>query len=253
MVERARVFGSVAEAYESYRPSYPEALVDEVLAHAGLGRGDRALEVGAGTGKASRAFAARGLDLLCLEPDAAMAAVLRRTTPSATVEVTMLERFAPQGRRFRLLYSAQAWHWVDADARARLALEVLEPGGTIALFWNGYEVPAALQDAIDEVYARRAPGVLDEEVHYRTQGRTRWHDELRQAGFVDVEQRDYPGRGELDAAAYVALVGTTSSHLLLDEDVRTPLLDEVEAVIEGHPEPLEIPSGTTLWLGRAPR
>ena len=56
MVERALSFGAVASAYERYRPGYPDELVDEVLAYAG--RPVRtALEVGAGTGKATRAFA----------------------------------------------------------------------------------------------------------------------------------------------------------------------------------------------------
>ena len=57
MSERPRrlVFGEVAELYDSVRPSYPDALVDDVLAFAGAGPGDPALEVGAGTGKATRA------------------------------------------------------------------------------------------------------------------------------------------------------------------------------------------------------
>src|SRR5690349_23967672 len=62
---------------------------------------------------------------------------------------------------------------------APVARRVLVPGGAIALFWNDYSVPEALQDAIDAVYARRAPGLLDEEVHYRTLGRTPWGEQLR--------------------------------------------------------------------------
>lgn len=60
MVERALSFGSAASAYERFRPGYPDELVDEVLASAG--RPVRtALEIGAGTGKATRVFAGRGI------------------------------------------------------------------------------------------------------------------------------------------------------------------------------------------------
>jgi len=70
-------FGSVAELYERYRLDYPGEIVDAVVRHAG--RPVRsALEVGAGTGKATRLFASRGIEVTALEPNAAMARVLAR-------------------------------------------------------------------------------------------------------------------------------------------------------------------------------
>jgi len=66
--ERATIFGEVAELYDAARPGYADALAGEVLAYAGLG-GRAAVEVGAGTGKATVAFAAQGIPLLCVEPD----------------------------------------------------------------------------------------------------------------------------------------------------------------------------------------
>ena len=61
--ERRLTFGVVAELYDRMRPSYPLALVDDVLAFAGVGR---ALEVGAGTGKATVLFAARDVEVVAL-------------------------------------------------------------------------------------------------------------------------------------------------------------------------------------------
>jgi hypothetical protein len=60
VIGRALSFGSVASAYERYRPGYPDAVVDQVLASAG-GPVRTALEIGAGTGKATRVFAGRGV------------------------------------------------------------------------------------------------------------------------------------------------------------------------------------------------
>ncbi|HEY6399555.1 MAG TPA: class I SAM-dependent methyltransferase, partial [Solirubrobacteraceae bacterium] len=71
-------FGRVAELYEQARPSYPTTLVDDVLTNAGLGAGEAILEVGAGTGKATRLFAARGHRVVALEPSAEMAGIARR-------------------------------------------------------------------------------------------------------------------------------------------------------------------------------
>jgi 16S rRNA A1518/A1519 N6-dimethyltransferase RsmA/KsgA/DIM1 with predicted DNA glycosylase/AP lyase activity len=85
MTNRALSFGSVAAAYERFRPGYPDEVVDEVLAYAG-GSIRTALEIGAGTGKATRVFAARGIAVTASDPDADMLAELRRHVP-AEVEV----------------------------------------------------------------------------------------------------------------------------------------------------------------------
>ncbi|MCC3772931.1 trans-aconitate 2-methyltransferase, partial [Streptomyces sp. UNOC14_S4] len=139
--ERRHVFGDDAEQYDAARPGYPERLVDEVLEFAAAGTGDPApaLEVGAGTGKATVAFAGRGLPVTCVEPDARMARVLRLRCaglPGVDVEVAGFETWRPGGRRFGLLYCAQAWHWVDEAARWPGARAALRPGGAVALFWN---------------------------------------------------------------------------------------------------------------------
>jgi 16S rRNA A1518/A1519 N6-dimethyltransferase RsmA/KsgA/DIM1 with predicted DNA glycosylase/AP lyase activity len=66
----------VAGEYDDVRAGYPPELVDTVVES--LGRAPRrAIEVGAGTGKATSVFAARFAPIVCLEPDAQMADVLR--------------------------------------------------------------------------------------------------------------------------------------------------------------------------------
>src|SRR5581483_10064412 len=135
---RARVFGEVADEYDRIRPDYPLALVDDVLAYARL-EGAPALEVGAGTGKATVAFAERDVVVTAIEPDKAMASVLARRVAghvNVAVEVAALEDYEPQ-QPFGLLFSAQAWHWTDPAQRWQRAASALAPGGTLALFWNG--------------------------------------------------------------------------------------------------------------------
>src|SRR3954468_21450207 len=73
----ARSCGAAAADYDKYRPRYPDQLVDDVVATLS---GRRVLEVGAGTGIATAAFAARGMAMTCLEPDAEMAAMLSAET-----------------------------------------------------------------------------------------------------------------------------------------------------------------------------
>ena len=58
--------------YDRRRPGYPAALYADLLAL--VDRGGRALEAGAGTGKATVTLAHCGLEVVSFEPDQAMAA-----------------------------------------------------------------------------------------------------------------------------------------------------------------------------------
>ncbi|WP_236718230.1 class I SAM-dependent methyltransferase [Actinoplanes sp. TFC3] len=67
MPDRATSFGAVAADYERFRPGYPAAVADLVAAYAGRPIAT-ALEIGAGTGKATRLFAARGITVTATDP-----------------------------------------------------------------------------------------------------------------------------------------------------------------------------------------
>lgn len=86
MTGRALSFGSVASAYEQFRPGYPDELVREVLTYAG-GPVRTALEIGAGTGKATRVFARHGVAVTATDPDAAMLTELRKHVPASVATV----------------------------------------------------------------------------------------------------------------------------------------------------------------------
>jgi SAM-dependent methyltransferase len=131
----------VAELYDSSRPSYPAALVDDALAFAPPASTGplRVIEVGAGTGKATALFAERGATVLAIEPNAEMAA-LARSNLAAFGDVTVVERefetWEPAAGRFELLVCAQAWHWIEPRVRMAKAREALVEHGAMALFWN---------------------------------------------------------------------------------------------------------------------
>ena len=100
------------------------------------------LEVGAGTGKATTAFAVRGVALTCLEPDPRMAARLEiecAPFPNVSIVVANFEQWVPP-MKFDALIAAQSWHWVDPARRWDLAHHAVRTGGTIAIFWNKYVV-----------------------------------------------------------------------------------------------------------------
>lgn len=242
--ERSVVFGSVAEEYDAARPDYPDQLVTDVLAYAPPGP---VLEVGAGTGKATVSFAARGIDLTCVEPDSRMAARLSAKAPGVRVEIGIFEDFVPD-RPFALLYAAQSWHWVDPDRRWDLAHAALAPSGAVAVFWNQYVVAdPALRDelaAVDRRYdvnsssLHRSREVRAEQAEHQLAGDPR---------YTDLQERHYERTDHYDAGRYLDLVRSVSAYQMLDPGARETLLGQISALIG---DGLDMTLTTDLALAR---
>ncbi|MFF4650498.1 class I SAM-dependent methyltransferase [Streptomyces sp. NPDC001380] len=263
-VVRSRVFGEVAEVYDAYRPGYPDALVDEVLAYAALG-GRPAVEVGAGTGKAAAAFAARGVPLVCVEPDPRMAEVLARTTapyPQVRVEVGAFEEWEPGGRRYGLLAAAACWHWLDRDRRWDLAHAALAPGGAVALFWNGRAVrDEGLRTALAEVDARhgvdRVPhsdplSAWEDEQAAWAEG-TGWPaEECRRDGrFTGLRSVRFREEHRYGTEHWVGYLSSISAYRMLPEDRRASALAGIAGVLDAHGGGIDVVGVSDLFLARA--
>jgi SAM-dependent methyltransferase len=261
--ERRLAFGEVAELYDRARPSYPAALVEDVLELAAPSNPTRALEVGAGTGKATVLFAQRGVAVHALEPSAEMAHVAERNCaryPGVTVERSDFEHWQPHGATFPLLYSAQAWHWVAPESRYANARSVLEPGGVLAAFWNRPDWERCpLREEIDEAYATVAPELLPDGPmrpgSTRPQGNWgRWTEEIDGVeGFERPEVRTYAWDTRYSSREYSQLLRTHSDHIVLDGDTQRRLCAAVQDVIDRHGGVLALTYLTHLCLaGAAP-
>ncbi|WP_371495952.1 class I SAM-dependent methyltransferase [Kitasatospora sp. NBC_00374] len=254
------VFGEAVEQYEAARPGYPEALVADVLAFAGPGR--PVLEVGAGTGKATTSFAAHGLDLTCLEPDARMADRLAgrfAADPRVSVEVVAFEEWTP-ARRYGLLFSAQAWHWIDPARSWDLAHAALEPGGSLALFWNAFGVAdAALFAALAAVNRRYGTdpshiphGAPAESLAGDIEVGGDW-PAAQLAGdtrFTDHVNRRYRGRHSYTSAGYLDLLTSISEYRMMPDTARAAALAHVARTIDDHGGTIELAAVTDLFLAR---
>ena len=169
--EQRLVFGEVAEQYDRARPGYPRQVVDDIVAITGIQPPARVLEVGSGTGKATPLFVDAGFEVVCLEPNADMAAVAGRKfdgVANVTIEVGLLEDW-PAAGDFDLVTAAQAFHWVDHDVRLPKSAACLRPGGALAVFWNWDMGPSSpqLRAAVDDAYETKAPSMVQEPMKAR--------------------------------------------------------------------------------------
>lgn len=235
--ERAESFGAVAEDYDRYRPSYPDALFDDLTALAPTD----VLDVGCGTGKATTQLAARGLKVLGLEIDGRMATVARNH--GLVVEVAPFESWDAHGRQFDLITAAQAWHWIDPDAGAAKAAALLRPGGTLAVFWNHDDGDRRFA----EVYRTVVPELVADDAQ---PAKPTYAMRLAATGLFDVTTREYPWQRSYSADEWVGYVRTHSDHLALAPTVLHELSNRLRATIDAAGGTVRVTGGTYAILAR---
>jgi SAM-dependent methyltransferase len=131
------IFDALVDAYDAARPSYPDALFRDLERLAGRGlAGADVVEVGAGTGIATRAMAERGAGVVAVDIGAAMLARLRSQRPHPVIVRADGEALPFRDQVADLVCYSHSWHWVRVPVAAAEAVRVLRPGGCLALWWN---------------------------------------------------------------------------------------------------------------------
>jgi hypothetical protein len=167
------------------------------------------------------------------------------------------ERVDLHGATFPLLYSAQAWHWIEPEVRYERARAALVDGGLLAAFWNRPAWgPSALRDALSAVYRQFAPELpADFQMHPDNlcpEGDDDWTAEIAPvAQFADPEVRFYRWDQDYSAAAYTGLLSTLSQFRLLEPARRERLLEAIETTVDDHGGTLAMPMVTRLHTARA--
>lgn len=135
--EKSTSFGQAASAYESGRPGYPAEAVAWLLAPVREpGRALRMADVGAGTGKLTRAVVELGADVVAVDPDADMLATLRENARGVPTFVGTAENLPLPDSGLDAVVMGQAWHWVDVEPASLETARVLRSGGVLGLIWN---------------------------------------------------------------------------------------------------------------------
>jgi SAM-dependent methyltransferase len=148
-------FGRSAREYELGRPEWPAELIDRVVSALELGPRASVLDLGAGTGKLTRALVPRFAHVYAVEPDDAMRAVLEEVVPGAEARPGRADAIPLGDEAVDAAFSAEAFHWFATPATVRELERVLAPRGGFAIFWN---IP---QDEGEPELSEEAEAVID--------------------------------------------------------------------------------------------
>jgi SAM-dependent methyltransferase len=256
-----RVFGSDPEAYDRARPGHAERVYEILVERCGLGKGTSLLEVGPGTGQATRRLLELGADpLVAIEPNEDLARYLARSVGDRVeIRVIPLEDAELRQSSFDLAAAASSFHWIDEQTGLATVFDALRPGGWIALWWTGFGDPARrdpFREATSELLADMPKSPVGSHRGGRTpteEGSARWLWSLEVAAFVDISHEHIPWSKTFDAKGIREIFSTFSPFLVVDEERRTRTLDELERIArEEFGDRVEKPIVTALYTARKP-
>jgi SAM-dependent methyltransferase len=240
---RALSFGAIAEDYDRFRPGPPPDAIEWVLSRPR----DSAVDIGAGTGALTRLLVARVRNVVAVEPDRRMSAVVTARVSQATVLVGTAEALPLRNASVDAVVGSSMWHWVDEERAATEAARVLRPGGVLGLLWSG---PDRSRGWLADLFAGQGRALASRAGNDRTRRRRHEVRLPADAPFAVPETRTLEWSLAVTPEQLIGLAGTYSEFIVLPEAERTQLRnqlgDVVHTALDGQ-QIIELPMRCTCW------
>lgn len=233
--ELRTTFNEAAELYDRARPTYPDALFDDLVGLAGLNARSRVVEIGCGTGKATLPLAGRGLRITCVELGPSLAAVARQRLalfPGVEILNADFETWRPERVDYDAVVAFTAFHWIPPELRYLKSAALLREEGALAVAMTHHVLP----DEAD-------PFFHDSQADYDAVGVggdppgppgavTGLGPEMEATGlFHVVGERRHQWDVVYTADEYIDVLSTFSGNIAMDEAKRTRLFELLRARI----------------------
>jgi len=258
-------FDQIVVNYDKVRWDYPVELFADIMKYSGKGKKE-ALEIGAGTGKATTPFLNAGYHVTAVEMGANMSAFLLekyKGNNKFNVIPAAFEDAKLEEGSYDLIYAASAFHWVDAEIGCPKVFRLLKPSGTFTLLRNNVYTAdgEALYEEIQAAYKKYYFSYYTSKERW---SRNSYNDlmepsgilqgfgfqDLGAYGFGDIFMKFYEKTFTYSANDYVALMDTMSDHRDLPEDNRAALYTGIKEAIIKHGGQYSQDTVFTLYMGR---
>ncbi len=241
--ERAGSFGAVASHYERYRPRPPVEAVDWVLP-AGVAR---VVDLGAGTGALTRLLIDRAEEVVAVEPDERMRAVLTEEVPGVRTVMGRGESMPIADGWADAVLASSSWHWMDVVPTLHEVGRILVPGGILGVMWSGPDPEGPFITQARDLLAERAraraesksEATQDDGSHTDFAGLI-MGDALRPASSLEIpagvpfdqpEHQAFRWDIALNADELIGLLGTLSWIITMPEEMRIGVIAEARRLL----------------------
>ncbi len=246
-MEFRKIFDTIPEKFDRWRPQYCEEAFAYLKSNTGLNEHKSLLEIGPGTGQATKPLLDTGCDYLAIELGEHLAAFTAEKFKDYPNFHLVNDDFITHdfgNQKFDVVFSAATIQWIPEEIAYQKTYNLLKPGGTLAMMLNygDYKTPnEALYQEIQEIYN----SYFRPERPY-----TQKFDYLNAPsyGFTDVEKQEFHSSREFTAEEYIEYLGTHCDHIEIDEPYRSKFFDGIKAAILKHQNRIEFQDTIILYL-----
>jgi len=229
-----KVFNDNANSYDKYRPKYPSEVVEELIDLSQIKTKDKILEIGCGTGQITIDFIKRGYEIIAVEKGEYLSRIASNKIEKygiGKIINSTFEEWIPS-EKFKLMISAQAFHWINKKRGINKILKLLKENGSIGLIWNvdkSQETEFWKQSG--KVYDKYLPkkkgqGGMEETIDEH------WDYINKRKELINFEKRDYQWEKLYSKEEYLGLLSTFSPHMSMESYKREKFFKEIESIIE---------------------
>lgn len=248
--ERALSFGSIAQDYDGFRPRPPQDAVDWLLPP----RCEVAVDLGAGTGLFTRALLGRATEVIAVEPDARMRAVLTGRSPEVRAVEGTGESIPLEDAAVDAVFVSSAWHWMDPERAVPEIGRVLRDNGRFGLIWTSRDREVDWVRELDLLPGEDTPDAESPDRFRRRHENVVLPDPQI---FHNVSRETFTFVRTMTIDDVVAMVGTYSRVIIASPDERAARLANARAALTERfsgAEAIDVPMKSRCWRAdRMPR
>ena len=251
-MEFRRIFDTIPEQFDKYRPHYSAELFSALIEYAGIGPGKSVLELGPGTGQATDPILNTGCDYNAIELGENLFAMMKSKYGHHSNFHIINDDFITYdfgSRKFDMIYSAATIQWIPEEIAFSKTFDLLKPGGVLAmmLIKGDYKTPNEdLYRKIQEVYSE----YFKPEIEYE-HGSFRYDNAVKY-GYTDFKRRDFYGKREFTAEEYVSFCGTHCDHLVIPEPYKSSFFNGLKKTVKENGNKVIFSDTYVLYLAKKP-
>ena len=246
-MECKRIFDTIPEEFDRWRPRYCTEAFDCIINHAKLDSKKSVLEIGPGTGQATEPILKTNCNYLAIELGEHLAEFTKNRFKSYSnfhIVNADFETYDFGQQKFDLIFSAAAMQWIPEKTAFEKSYDLLKSGGILAmmLMHGDYKSPnEALYREIQKVYAE----YFHPEISYTQKLE---YQNVMNYGFKDYKQFEFTSRREFSADDYVKYLGTHCDHIVLKETCKSQFYDGIRKSIRKYGNKIEFKDTIILYL-----
>ena len=252
MMEFRKIFDTIPEQFDKYRPRYSQELFDAMISYGKIGPGKTVLELGPGTGQASGPVIDTGCDYHAIELGEHLYAKMKEKysgLPNFSIvnDDFITHDFGEQ--KFDMIYSAATIQWIPEDVAFGKTFELLKPGGVLAMLYTRDDYRSdneELYDKIQEIYTQ----YFKPEIEYK-QGNF-GYTKAPDYGYSEVEKLEFSGKREYTADDFVSYTGTHCTHIVIPEPYKTRFFNGLRQAVLDAGNRIVFKDTYVLYLTRKP-